>query len=150
MATMTQIIHGDLLTTNTGCIAHQVNCQGVMGSGVAKQIRDKWPKLFEVYRNFCNQKNPYELLGDCQLVFIEGFCVVNMFSQLNYGRGGLRYTDYNAFRSCCKIIAQKIPCEQKISMPYGIGCGLGGGKWDVVFQIIEEELRDHEILLYRL
>lgn len=30
------ITNGNLLNTNINIIAHQVNCQGVMGAGVAK------------------------------------------------------------------------------------------------------------------
>ena len=146
---MIRIIKGDLLNTKTGCIAHQVNCQGVMGSGVAKQIRSKWPKLYDAYRDFCNQKKPEALLGDCQFTFIDDVCVVNMFAQLTYGRTG-RHTDYDAFRSCCRIMEHRIPRKQKISMPYGIGCGLGGGDWETICRIIEEELQTHDVYLYRL
>ena len=37
---MIKIIDGDLLTSNTDIIAHQVNCKGAFNSGVAKAIRD--------------------------------------------------------------------------------------------------------------
>lgn len=40
-------VKGDILATPTRnedtVICHQVNCCGVMGAGLAKQIRDKWP-----------------------------------------------------------------------------------------------------------
>lgn len=36
---MIKIIQGDLLEAKENIIAHQVNCKGVMGSGVAKQIK---------------------------------------------------------------------------------------------------------------
>ena len=44
---------GNLLDAQTDVIAHQVNCQGVMGSGVAKQIRDKWPRVYDSYVTYC-------------------------------------------------------------------------------------------------
>lgn len=34
-------IKGDLLKAEETFIAHQVNCKGVMGAGVAKQIKNK-------------------------------------------------------------------------------------------------------------
>ena len=44
-------VKGDILTTPTRnedtVICHQVNCCGVMGAGLAKQIRDKWPVVFD-------------------------------------------------------------------------------------------------------
>ena len=40
---------GNLLTAPQKCIAHQVNCQGVMGSGVAKAIKNEYPKVYKEY-----------------------------------------------------------------------------------------------------
>ena len=39
--------NGDLLESNCNFICHQVNCQGVMGSGIAKQIRNLFPFVYE-------------------------------------------------------------------------------------------------------
>lgn len=47
-------VQGDLLTyPGLDAIAHGVNCQGVMGAGIAKAIRDRWPAIFEPYRARC-------------------------------------------------------------------------------------------------
>lgn len=45
---MIQTKYGDLLSSK-GIIVHGVNSQGVMGSGVAKQIKDKWPEAYGSY-----------------------------------------------------------------------------------------------------
>ena len=42
---MLQIIKGDLLEADVFAICHQVNCQNVMGAGLAKAIATKWPKV---------------------------------------------------------------------------------------------------------
>lgn len=47
-----KIIDGDLFTTNAQIICHQVNCQGKMGSGVAKQVREKYPHVYEEYKGY--------------------------------------------------------------------------------------------------
>ena len=47
---MPNIIYDDITKSNADYICHQVNCQGVMGSGVAKAIRDKWPQVYEEYK----------------------------------------------------------------------------------------------------
>ena len=41
---------GDLLTTDADIIVHGCNCQGVMGSGVAKQIKEKFPNAYTIYK----------------------------------------------------------------------------------------------------
>jgi O-acetyl-ADP-ribose deacetylase (regulator of RNase III) len=34
-------------------VAHGVNCEGVMGKGVAKTVREYWPELYQTYRQAC-------------------------------------------------------------------------------------------------
>ena len=41
--------HGDILSQTGGVIVQQVNAQGVMGSGLAAAIREKYPQVFSVY-----------------------------------------------------------------------------------------------------
>jgi len=38
-----------IVDAQTNVIAHQVNCQGIMGSGIAKQIKEKWFDVFKQY-----------------------------------------------------------------------------------------------------
>lgn len=40
---MIKVINGDLFTSKANFIVHQVNCQGVMGSGVAAQVAENFP-----------------------------------------------------------------------------------------------------------
>ena len=40
-----EIINGDVLSTTCIYIAHQCNAMGKMNSGVAKQIREKYPEV---------------------------------------------------------------------------------------------------------
>lgn len=43
---MIEIIEHDLLMLDCDIICHQVNCQSVMGSGIAKQIKTKYPNVY--------------------------------------------------------------------------------------------------------
>lgn len=42
-------ITGNVLDSDAPIIAHQVNCMGVMGAGVAKCIREKYPDIMFTY-----------------------------------------------------------------------------------------------------
>ena len=98
-----QIIKGDLLESNVDYICHQVNCKGKMNSGIAKSIREKWPKVYEEYFSKWT-KYSYEdgvlteqdLLGEIQICETSQK-VINMFAQFNYGYNEIRYTSYDAF-----------------------------------------------------
>lgn len=55
---MIEIVRGDILLANTAEICHEVNCQILMGSGVAKAISTKWPEVKLEYHEFCSGKRP--------------------------------------------------------------------------------------------
>lgn len=40
----------DIFESDADVICHQVNWQGVMDSGVAKQVRERYPNAFEEYK----------------------------------------------------------------------------------------------------
>lgn len=151
---MIHYVKGNLLDSNCDYICHQVNCQGVMGSGIAKQIRERWPEVYESYKNFCNFCNQRgeSLLG--KVMVTNKGCpmrVANMFSQDTYGYDGARYTSYDAFAHCLITLKEHVPDDCTIGFPKNIGCGLGGGSWKVISTLIEEILGDeYEVYIYEL
>lgn len=44
---------GDLFESGLPAIAHGVNCQGIMGAGIAVQFRKRHPRMYESYRRRC-------------------------------------------------------------------------------------------------
>jgi O-acetyl-ADP-ribose deacetylase (regulator of RNase III) len=61
---------GNLLEVKEGIITHGVNCQGVMGSGVALAIKQKYPSAFYSYKNFVAEDRELEkgCLGMIQIL----------------------------------------------------------------------------------
>lgn len=150
---MIKLIDGDLLESKCTVIAHQVNCKGVMGSGVAKQIRKKYPEVYVAYNNFCAQNKDSDMLGRVQMVKTkDGRLVANIFGQKSYGSDGKKYTDINALRQCFNILHGHALCNdiRTIAMPYKIGCGLGGGNWEEVLEMIYAIFEDIDVELWRL
>lgn len=154
---MITIIDGDLLSSNADIIAHQVNCQGKMNSGVAKQIREKYPDVYNVYMKWCEMCVKYKdvLLGRCQLVKTRnGKLIANLFGQLGYGYDGKQYTDLNALKNAMiNLRDYHIRYMDKatvVAMPYKIGCARGGANWDDVYKIIDEIFKDYTVELWRL
>lgn len=143
-----KIIDGDLFSTSARFICHQVNCMGRMGSGVAKQVRAKYPEAYLAYK----ERHGEDMLGISQFIPChDGKVVVNMFAQKNYGYDGKQYTSYDAFRKCLDWISQIAAPNDTIAMPYKIGCGLGGGDWDVIYSLISETIgKSHTVELWKL
>jgi O-acetyl-ADP-ribose deacetylase (regulator of RNase III) len=135
---MIDVKYGDILDCKDGIICHQVNCMGVMGAGLALQIRCKYPKIYNDYSSMCMQNSTEILLENVQMCVDGDVIVANMFSQSDYDRDK-NYTDYDAFDKCVKAIYDYMIENNKdtIYFPYKIGCGIAGGSWDIVYNIIK-------------
>ena len=106
---MIQYIQGDLLKGSHPYIAHGVNCQGVMNSGVAKAIRNKWSIVYNEYMNFYDEYESRDLLGKINVVKVNDYCTVfNCFTQLTYGYDNKKYISYDAIDLCFKQILLEI------------------------------------------
>lgn len=148
---MIRVFDGDLLDSGANFICHQVNCQGVMGSGVAKQIKEQFPNVYEQYKTVASS----EMLGHIQPIQINEIqYVCNFFAQDNYGYNGKQYTNLEALRQCFKTLKESLKSsnweDAVIAMPWKIGCVRGGADWEVVYQMIEEEFVDFRVELWRL
>ena len=141
------IKEGNLLDQK-GYLFHQTNCKFVMGSGIALQIRNTFPKVYESYLSFGNdcKKDSISPLGTYQVVDLEDRKVVNVFSQDSYGKTGL-HTDYEAMEKSFQLFIKK---EQIgiYNFPYLFGCGTGGGDWKIVSGLIEKYFPDAVIWKY--
>lgn len=166
---MIKIIDGDLFNTDAKFICHQVNCQGQMNSGVALQIKQKYPHVYEEYVKAL-QNTPCDMLGKIQIVPIKpeylGYdcgtiaisCteqwICNMFAQDKYGYDGKVYTSLEALQNCFTQLywltfEKNNNFNDKIAMPYEIGCVRGGADWNVVYKMIENTFVDREVELWR-
>ena len=150
---------GDLLQCEENIIVHGCNRQGVMGSGVAKLIKAKYPSAFDIYYEAVKSG---EHLGSSSFAAQDdGKLIINALTQEYYGRmEGVVYVDYVAIRAVMKDLnwfAEQVASEDQphegyylaIAMPK-IGAGLGGGSWDIIAHIIEEESTSFQPVVYTL
>lgn len=111
-------IKGDLIElTKQGqfdVIVHGCNCHNMMGSGIARKLRDTWPGIylqdcktiaadrsklgsFTVHRqNFARIRTSPD--GTVPIVDGHVFYIVNAYTQYEYGRGGDHF-EYDAFQT---------------------------------------------------
>jgi len=145
---MIEYINGNLLVLETqNCfILHGCNSKGSMGAGIAKQIKDQFPEVFDVYKNDSRMMGTYTSFHymDRDLIF------VNLITQDSYGRDSKkRYVDYDAVklslvqfvRDLTKLSEYGYQFPKRIAFPR-IGAGLGGGDWTIIEKIIDETIPD--------
>ena len=130
---------GDVLKSNEVAILHGCNCQGVMGAGIARQIKDQYPKVFnEYYKRFVTHGLE---LGSVQYVAADNKLFINAMTQKNIGNG--RQVSYDAIEHCLQKVNSDF-LGSTIAMPK-IGAGLGGGNWEIIEKIIEVTCPDIDV-----
>lgn len=146
--------YGNALDVSGGIVVHGCNAQGQMNSGIAGEIHQRFPSVYEDYHR--QYTNTSLVLGD--VIFsppnaIENrtFWVANGITQEFYGRdASIRYADYLAIRQVFRSVyehAKKMNVE--VHFPK-IGAGLANGEWSVIEHIIAQELKDvpHTLWIY--
>lgn len=149
---MINLVKGDILNAKENIISQQVNCCGVMGSGLAKQIRNKYLEVFIEYYAYCKRHDDMlKMLGVALPVICEdNKIVMNLFGQMYYGTDK-QYTDYAALECAFRNMKEYAQKNQlSIAIPFQIGCGLAGGNWDIVYKIIEDVFSDYGVTIYKL
>lgn len=139
------ILHGWKADQKT-IILHGCNCFNTMGAGIAKYLRDKFPSVYAV--DCTTKRGDKNKLGTCsRAVISHNLHILNCYTQYNYGREKKLYANYIAIEECFKRIAVEYDPSWEIRMPR-IGCGLAGGDWDIVKNILDNTLGDRNVKIY--
>lgn len=146
-------VKGNLFDAPEKIIAHGCNAQGVMGAGIAKTIKEKYPDCFKLYQHY---HTVYGLkLGEMILWNGPFLTIANLITQNSYGRGS-RLVDYEACAQAFERLASEYDTweggKTEIAIPK-IGAGLGGGSWEVIEAIIKEVEKNRpnvEFIVYSL
>lgn len=139
-----KFVEGDLLDSKTDVICHQVNCQGMFNSGVAKSVRIKYPKVYSEYLSLFKD-NTLSHIGDIQMCNIyDNKYVCNLFGQEHFGYNHKRYTSYDAvYDGLSKL--KKFMIDNKlisVSFPYRMSSVRGGANWEIIYCMICEIFKD--------
>ena len=142
------IKNGNILNCAEDIIIHQVNTQGIMGGGLALQLANKYRNLEQDYREFCRNYNfDYrKLKGKVYIKQCENKYIANIFSQTtNFD------TNYQMLEQCLEKVKDFAKTNDlSIAIPYGIGCEIANGDWNIVQKIINKVFSYNEIIIYKL
>ena len=131
---MVKEVYGDLLKQPVDVIAHQTNCVGVMGAGIAKQIKAQLltSDEYNKYVKTCKERGA-DLLGHTQLLEVpDGRIIANCFGE-NVPTGKGKDTDYDALmHAIAKVRNYAKMSNLRVGVPGLMGCGLAGGDWRIV------------------
>lgn len=115
----------DIFTTPAQAIVNPVNTVGVMGSGLAKAIRDRYPEMYESYRQLCLEGN--FKIGDLAFYLAVDRWIINFPTKRHY-RQRSRLSDIERGLQALVGLGHDLPVTS-VAFPK-LGCGHGGRDWD--------------------
>ena len=121
-------------------ITHGCNCFCRMGSGIAPQIAKAFPEAYDADQ--ATILGDFNKLGNYTHAFHGDLIVVNSYTQFMYN-AALKPLDYEALTMCMRKINHEWQ-GLTIGLPK-IGAGLAGGDWDMIKEIIMNELHKMDI-----
>lgn len=143
---------GDLLKADAQALVNPVNCEGVMGKGLALAFKQTFPANFKAYKRACNtgvvvpgRMFVVELHADCQA---NPRWIVNFPTKRSW-RNKSRIEDIASGLDSLVVDIETRDITS-IAIP-ALGCGLGGLDWNDVRPLIEramEPLRDVRVLVF--
>lgn len=143
-------IKGNIFKAKTQAIVNPVNIMGIMGAGIALQVKKKFPEVFESYKKACYDKSiinrgyhVYRIRDQDNLEYI-----INLPTKKHY----FEMSDYFSIEKSIETLISIIYSMEirSISIP-ALGCGCGGLNWNIVRTIIKskmEILENVSIYLY--
>lgn len=140
---MITFVKGNIFESPAQCLVNPVNCEGVMGKGLALQFKRRFPETFKSYRAECSEFSLW--IGKLHVFDENGKTIVNFptkdtwreASKIKYIRRGL--AALKEFLSSGYVKSIAIP---------PLGCGLGGLDWNEVKPIICQYLGSLDVCIY--
>jgi hypothetical protein len=152
-------------------IAHSCNTRMIMGGGIARQIKSRYPQAYQADVNYIS--NEYDdngqfihPLGNFSKAEVsskslpnnKGY-IYNMYTQASIGNDS-RQVDYEKFWQALNNVEKDLykmnmdkdqydgSAPPVFGLPHGISCGLAGGNWDIIKAMIEDIFLDSPIKCY--
>ncbi len=148
---------GNILDCKETMLIQSVNYRKVMGAGLAKQIKNKYPKIFDQYCKFIDSHSWFYIsqTGLFDMFKIndnpEQF-ICNVFGQKDFGNDKC-YTDYESLKNGLSSVELSARLDKRsVALPFRIGAGLSGGDWNIVYKIIQDIFENSEVkvVIYKL
>ncbi len=142
-------VKGDLFETDLKVIGHGVNLRGIMGGGVAAEIKRRYPRVFETYQQICLFKPEEFRLGDVLPASQtrNDPIIFNMATQDLPGADA-RYNAITNAAFSALALAKSLDVPE-IAIPK-IGTGIGELEWEVIEEclLVAEHFNDSQFVVY--
>lgn len=138
---------GNLLNSDANALVNAVNRRGFMGAGIALAFKNKFPEMYESYKQLCAE-GAYK---DSQITFytypknkFNGVCIINLQTVDDNLVG-----QYSLIKEGLQQLANQVQQDnmKTIAIP-PLGCGIGGLDKKIVHNMIIDAFADVKVTLY--
>lgn len=131
---------GDILSSGIRALVNPVNCHGVMGAGLAKQFKIKYPDMFVAYAYACRSGIMTPGSVHAYTSVENDITIFNIATKDHWrNESRLEWVDTGLTRLAEMLCGDLY--RPVLGIP-AIGCGLGGLKWTDVSSLIISRLED--------
>lgn len=153
-----KIVVGNLLDAfdkgEVDVIGHCCNMQNTFGSGIAKSIRERYPKAYEAdtvwYKaNIKHVPLSVATLPKESLFTAHNRRIFNLYGQEFYGVGK-RQVHYGRLTMALLAMESWLEKGKTVGFPYKMACDRAGGDFTIVTEIIESIFHRYDVRFYKL
>lgn len=140
---MIKVSKTDMFSSPAQFLVNPVNCEGVMGLGLALEFKKLYPEMFKEYKETCARGE----LSIGQLHVWKDPTTLNSvinFPTKRHWRNRSYYSDIELGLIALRDFFRNLAPEERncvIHVP-ALGCGLGGLKWEQVLELFLQHLSD--------
>lgn len=142
----TRIVGGSIFESESNCLVNPVNCVGIMGAGLAREFKARYPEMYKSY--LVNSKASKLKLGEINLY--NGYYDIDSEKYIINFPTKFHYREKSSILSIRKGMDSFVEFINKYADQFRIhsvaipkiGCGLGGLDSDQVLKEITHSL-DH-------
>jgi len=138
---MIQYVKGDIFQSDCEVWVNPVNTVGVMGAGLAKKFKDRYPAVFKDYAQTC--KLGVIKIGNVILHEVDHPKFIASFPTKKHWKDSSRLSYILLGLQSLQLRVNEYGIKS-IAMPK-IGCGLGGLDWEEVRPEIEKIFGEHPV-----
>lgn len=128
---MIKYVKGNILESDAEALVNPVNCVGVMGAGLAKQFKAKYPEMFDKYKELCKQGKFHG--GHIHIYQIKGKrrFIINFATKVHWkDKAKLDYIKFGL--GTLVYFLKYTPLIKSIAIP-ALGCGDGDDFYNCPF-----------------
>lgn len=132
-----EFIKGDILKSDAHCLVNPCNSEGIMGKGLALQIKLKYPEVYQSYKTYCSKG--FLKPGDYHVYWFQvikdpPYVIFNLPTKKDWRSQSQYYWIAFGLMNLAYFLSSW-PELDSVAIP-SLGCGLGGLNYKNVKQII--------------